>query len=422
MKRIFLISATIILCTLATMAQFSISNSKGYYKIEDTQSDIDAVVLFNGMDLSSTITYTGSEENIEWRYAVDGSEYTSNLKDINPDHNIRYDLYANGTRILSVFTIDYTMYKIDGISAEIITDSETECESLTIRLSGNISDITFTDYSGATHTLPRNMYVRWEDTEWNSTEWVDTEGTELIPLPEASVSIPAPKKDTTFKIYGDNYTELLNIPSDTTYIDYNAVATEPHLTATVIEREYKNEKDRSSQSNIEGSGPLVIEFKSNANPLPVIYYEWIIFNTETPNNYSRYSDTNLNYTFEDTGEYMVKLTTSTDVCEQSDSVRVKVLESYLEIPNVFTPNGDGMNDEWRVAYKSIERYSCIVQNRWGRTVFRSDNPGKGWDGTIGGKPAAEGTYYYVIVAYGTDLDEKGKQKKYKFSGDINLLR
>ena len=106
---------------------------------------------------------------------------------------------------------------------------------------------------------------------------------------------------------------------------------------------------------------------------------------------------------------------------------MRVLESFIEAPNAFTPNGDGINDEWRVAYKSIESYQCIIQNRWGRTVFKSTDPGKGWDGTIGGRPAAEGTYYYVIVAYGTDKfpethKKYGKQMKYKLSGDINLFR
>jgi gliding motility-associated-like protein len=88
---------------------------------------------------------------------------------------------------------------------------------------------------------------------------------------------------------------------------------------------------------------------------------------------------------------------------------------------------DGIYDEWRVAYKSIERYQCIIQNRWGRTVFKSTDPGKGWDGMIGARPAAEGTYYYVIVAYGTDKfpdnhKKAGQQMKYKLSGDINLFR
>jgi hypothetical protein len=73
-------------------------------------------------------------------------------------------------------------------------------------------------------------------------------------------------------------------------------------------------------------------------------------------------------------------------------------------------------------------------------VYEWSDPAKGWDGTIGGKPAAEGAYFYVIRALGTDADEnakyilkpiyKKKLKKqdealigvYQLSGSINLLR
>jgi gliding motility-associated-like protein len=209
--------------------------------------------------------------------------------------------------------------------------------------------------------------------------------------------------------------------------DYTAIAVKCYPRGTVVEREYKNEKDRSSDTDIKGSGPLVVEFESRANPLDIIYYEWFVSNVETPNNYQRYNDIDLRYTFDKTGEYKVKLIVTSNTCEYTDSLNVRVTESYIEAPNAFTPNGDGINDEWRVAYKSIERYQCIIQNRWGRTVFKSDDPGKGWDGTIGGKPAAEGTYYYVIVAYGTDKfptthKKAGQQMKYKLAGDINLFR
>ena len=109
-------------------------------------------------------------------------------------------------------------------------------------------------------------------------------------------------------------------------------------------------------------------------------------------------------------------------CEYVDSLDIKVLESSLDVPNIFTPNGDGINDEFRVVFKSLKSYNCQVFNRWGRKVFSTDDPGKGWDGRINGQMAAPGAYYYVIQATGTDLDSKGNPIKYKLSGDINLLR
>ena len=76
----------------------------------------------------------------------------------------------------------------------------------------------------------------------------------------------------------------------------------------------------------------------------------------------------------------------------------------------------------------------------GKLVYESTDPSRGWDGTINGRPAAEGAYYYVIRAIGTDAAkdasfhsrqayEKGKLNSddaylgvYQLSGDINLLR
>ena len=125
---------------------------------------------------------------------------------------------------------------------------------------------------------------------------------------------------------------------------------------------------------------------------------------------------------------------SNDQC-QTDSVEitVSVSTSQLVVPNVFTPNGDGRNDEFRVMYRSIVEFECWVYNRWGKLVYHWTDPAKGWDGTINGRPAAEGAYYYVIRAKGADAEAGGEYHKvtkkrpaavgvYQLSGDINLIR
>ena len=120
---------------------------------------------------------------------------------------------------------------------------------------------------------------------------------------------------------------------------------------------------------------------------------------------------------------------------------VAIAESYLAVPNVFTPNGDEFNEEFRVAYRSLREYHIWIYNRWGKLVYESTDPAKGWDGTINGKKAAVGAYYYVIRALGTDAAKDAqyvglkavynKRKAnsdtsvigvYQLSGDINLLR
>ena len=109
-------------------------------------------------------------------------------------------------------------------------------------------------------------------------------------------------------------------------------------------------------------------------------------------------------------------------CMVTNTIIVEVLNSKLDVPNVFSPNGDGVNDEFKVAYQSLTTFRARVYSIHGRLLHEWTDPAKGWDGTIGGNPAAEGTYYYVIEATGDDYDEDGKQIKYKLKGDINLLR
>lgn len=421
MKRSVTLLALAILAAASMVAQISVTNSGGYLLLDDKGYNLDALILLNGIDASTTLTYTGSDA-IEWRYTIDSEPYSSTQPSITPDHNTLYTIYVAGHPQYYVYTIDYSVHRIGWHNLEIVADEESQCDYVTLRADATISPISYTDSAGTLRTLPRTCTLSWTDSSWNGTEWADSAATISVPDPLTGITVDAPKCNTVFHLCGDNWTTDMGITPDSISADYTAIRIRCHPVATVIEREYLNEKDRSSESAVEGSGPLTVEVLSNTNPIDGVYYEWFVASVETPQNYKRYNDVNLNYTFVETGEYTVKLTASNGTCQYSDSLNVKVTESYIEAPNVFTPNGDGMNDEWRVAYRSIERYSCIIQNRWGRTVFRSDNPGKGWDGTIGGRPASVGTYYYVIIAYGTDTDLKGKQKRYRLSGDINLLR
>ena len=400
---------------------FTISNKGGYLILTDPSYNLDAIILLNGLDISTEISYIGTN-NIEWQYTIGGSTFKSNQSSLSLDEDINYKVFINGIETYNLYTIDYSKHIPQINDIGIISEENIECENITLNFIGNVTDIKYTDRNGNIKILPRNFTLTYDNSSWNNEDWVDSVSTITIPSPLISTTIAAPYKSITFRFYGDEYASELGIPVDTIYKDYSSVKIECHLKGTIIERDYKNELDRSSQSGIEGSGPLVVEFLSRANPTSPIYYEWFVNNVETPNNYQRYNDVNLLYKFEDSGEYLVKLIASNGRCECRDSVNIKVLESFLSVPNAFTPNGDGLNDEFRVAYKSLERYSITIQNRWGRTVYTSKDPGKGWDGTINGRPAAEGTYYYIIVAYGYDVDLKGKQVKYRLSGDINLIR
>ena len=76
----------------------------------------------------------------------------------------------------------------------------------------------------------------------------------------------------------------------------------------------------------------------------------------------------------------------------------------LTIPNVFTPNGDGVNDVFTIDGKAITDFNLTIVNRWGNTIFESNDINTSWDGTADGTPCLDGTYFYIIKAKSTSND------------------
>jgi gliding motility-associated-like protein len=96
-------------------------------------------------------------------------------------------------------------------------------------------------------------------------------------------------------------------------------------------------------------------------------------------------------------EYFVKITTAQG-CVYYDTTSVKVIyETLVSFPNAFTPNNDGVNDLFTfIARGPFELESFKVYDRWGTTVFASDNFNEGWDGNFKGKAAEVGTYVFTL--------------------------
>ena len=173
---------------------------------------------------------------------------------------------------------------------------------------------------------------------------------------------------------------------------------------------------------------MIVSLENKSNNPVATFFEWKIYKNSAPQSYNRYNEENIRYSFNETGDYtaVLKVSNADGICTSTDSVRVTVLESLLEVPNAFSPNGDGINDEFRVVFKSLKTYNIIIFNRWGRVVYKSNDPSKGWDGKIGRNVAASGTYYYVIEATGTDRYTEGRYKDrniiYNIKGHINLFK
>ena len=83
-------------------------------------------------------------------------------------------------------------------------------------------------------------------------------------------------------------------------------------------------------------------------------------------------------------------------CAVMDSILIKVLLAPI-VPNAFSPNGDGINDTWKIQYlESYPDATVDVFNRYGQKVFSSNSNFREWDGNFNGVPLPIGTYYYII--------------------------
>ena len=111
-------------------------------------------------------------------------------------------------------------------------------------------------------------------------------------------------------------------------------------------------------------------------------------------------------------------TVSIGGCSATDSVNVTD-DCMLALPNVFTPNGDGVNDYFnpRDFLQGLKTFSMTIYNRWGQVVFQTDNiEGSGWDGKYNNELQPQGVYIYIITATFKDGQQQNKQ------GNLTLIR
>ncbi|WP_165806564.1 T9SS type B sorting domain-containing protein [Chitinophaga parva] len=119
------------------------------------------------------------------------------------------------------------------------------------------------------------------------------------------------------------------------------------------------------------------------------------------------------------GHYIVEVTTACKTVKDTILLGVRDCSCKLEIPNAFSPNGDGHNDIFmpNMSYCAFKTYHLSVYNRWGNLLFESNDPGMGWNGTFKGSLADVATYVYVLQYQA--MDDSSMQLR---KGTVTLLR
>ena len=225
--------------------------------------------------------------------------------------------------------------------------------------------------------------------------------------------------------------QLFNPPAVNTEYDFRVYDRFGCETSTTVFYESVVTRAKFSVDPMQGEAPLTVNFTNESENGSTGLYEWFFYRnfddlkregekTQQPLDsidFIAYNDSPV-YTFEKSGNYRVKLvskkvsefTVCVDTAYMSDFIVIDT--SFISAPNVFTPNGDGVNDLFVVKFWSMKSLKISIFNRWGKRIHlweSSDVRGFGdtytatvWDGRLGGRHASPGVYYYVAEGKGRD--------------------
>lgn len=326
-------------------------------------------------------------------------------------------IITEGTSSTYVWVIDYAKHYLD-LQGLNIAD-EQECDMAALTPVGTGDRILYYTINGQQKEISRELTLTYSTQEYSedSEEYLTVTTTSSFAYLQETIHTKAPLCSTDFILSGDRFLRQWGQEQSVESAEYSPIAVEAYTTATEEEREADNEKTVEG-SQLGGSAPVVITFKAAVTEA-AIFREWQFSEYSEFDDISlRFTDLEFTHTFNDAGTTYVRFMASNNdgTCDYyGDTYEVFVGESALQCPNVFSPNGDGVNDEWKVSYKSIIRFECTIFNRWGQQLAHFTDPSQGWDGKAGGKVVPSGVYFYAIKAEGSD------GKKYNLGGDINVI-
>ncbi len=312
----------------------------------------------------------------------------------------------------------YTAWVFNNFLTAAAKVTDVDCFSLTLKGTFENPKMTYTDLSnGQPLELSPGIQVRWLD------------GDVVVSRVISSKVFDPPTKDTNYTF---EVTDRFGCVAEAD-VFYRSIVTKAVFTANPD----------------KGEAPLEVTFNNESENGDPGKFEWFIFRDldeikrESAANNGVVKDSILVklfndspvYTFENSGSYKVNLV-SKKVSEFHNCYDTVYFDGYIvaetssvDAPNVFTPNGDGVNDEFIIKFWSMKEIKISIFNRWGKLlhVWESNNvinfgntvesvPQSVWDGKVGGKVCTPGVYYYVVEGRGRDNERR------RTSGFFHLFR
>lgn len=444
-----LVSASFLFPSLA-LADSYVSFEGSSYKVIEIKPESSSGLnnLFVVRDIAGTSIVYRSKTNTSniavFKFGMSGASGAEEVRDAeingtsvtinNPSGDCGYYIEENGIQTYYFWVVNYAphQFSITSISAS----PDQQCESTVLDIAGNAGPIYYYGLTGQRVELSREIEVYYTTQEYSEEtgQFLNVDK-KLIEKSLSSLLYVTPPAfcSTYFTISGDRFLQAWGekIERESSVIQPVAVAcktwyvneNDPVDSDTTDDEDADNSQNSGNEGSniIKGddslSAPTTISFYA-ATTDAAIFYEWQVARDENFENLVTSSSAkDFDYTFNEDGTYFVQFVAASenDYCMASEQYSFKVGASDLICPNAFSPNGDGVNDIWKVSYRSLIDFHCEIFNRNGQHIYSFSDPSGGWDGTYHGKRVKSGVYYYVIVATGAD------GKKYKKSGDINII-
>lgn len=167
-------------------------------------------------------------------------------------------------------------------------------------------------------------------------------------------------------------------------------------------------KANINTTNLIGTSPITFNFSNTSENST--NYSWDFGNGETKTSTDL---TDQSSYYANSGIYTIYLTAINGPCSDIDSITIQLFDQpiVMNVPNVLTPNNDGINDTYFIDILYAAEVELIITNRWGQVIFNQTSANPIWDGkTENGDIALPGTYFYSFKATalnGVEIDGTG---------------
>lgn len=180
--------------------------------------------------------------------------------------------------------------------------------------------------------------------------------------------------------------------------DANGCTNTDQVTITVVP---VPTSDLNSAGPLSGYPGLTVTFTNNSSNATSYVWDYDNGDSDATNNINQ----NGSSVFNSPGVYTVVLTASNGICDDTAQMQVIVIPYeplVIHVPNVFTPDGDGVNDVFIIDTENATTMNVVIVNRWGDFIAEITDLTSSWDGTSKGNEVNEGVYFFTYSVGGKD--------------------